>query len=769
MLRGVNNAAFDTADDSGQIGRFRLERRVGAGGMGVVYRAHDTKLNRPVAIKLIAAHKVDDASVRARFQREATALAALKHPHIALVYELGEENNQPFMAFEWIEGETLQAVLARHGRLPLLRALHILEQLSSALAYAHQQAVVHRDLKPSNILIGAGDQATLVDFGLAALSGSPTVTETGALLGTPRYMAPEQALGRSPDARTDQYSLALIAYEMLAGRGPFEDVDSTAMLYHQVHTPPQPISEVAPGLPPGIEAALERALSKEPERRFASLIEFWQALLSAAAGVTTSSQPGAALAAAGATVISGKFASAAKPSRRGIWSGLALIGGLVLLGSLAALAWPRLFPSPTQTITPTSPAGLAQVSQVETAPAVVTEALTGSLAAATEWFTPTGEISPTEELSETFSAPEPPYEAIWNQPGGEGAQRRFAVTPLVRLEPEPYWAYWLDWEAGTGAAAGDHLLALGSGGDRVTVLYSPNGEIVWETELGAPLAAAPGLFRFDDWNSYAYFDVIDDGLYAFDLDEGRLAWRLPRASLTDQYTSTFTVADNWMIYLATASGRLFAVYADSGEIAWETAFDDSFWQPPAVGRGQVFLAGDAQVLRALDMEGNWAWEQQIWGALLTPPVVLEGVGMVVVGTDSGSLHGFSTVRGVEIWQTWLGGEAAVPIRGLSADYNWVYVTLQDGRVLALDGVSGEVQWEQNLYTEVWLAPVNDGQTVLVPTAGGELVYLSAYDGSELSDWRIGFETPILATPLVVGEWVFVRTADALLALAPWVE
>ena len=195
------------------ISRFVILGDVARGGMGIVYRALDPALDRLVALKVLAPPLADDAVSRQRFNREATAVSRLKHPNLALVYEFGEHEGHPYIAFEWISGRTLRDILAETGRLPPQTALALLSQIAAALDYAHQRGIVHRDIKPANIIVNGengGDTATVVDFGLAWLATLPSITASGSFFGTPRYMAPEQISGAAIDQTADVYSLAFM-------------------------------------------------------------------------------------------------------------------------------------------------------------------------------------------------------------------------------------------------------------------------------------------------------------------------------------------------------------------------------------------------------------------------------------------------------------------------------------------------------------------------------------------------------------------------------
>ncbi|MCP5095077.1 MAG: protein kinase, partial [Chloroflexi bacterium] len=246
--------------------------------MGVVYRAFDPQRQQTVALKLLAPHLAHDEKALARFQREASSVANLQHPHIAVFYELGAHEERPFIVMEWVAGRTLKTALVEDGSISILRCQKMLKQLADALDHAHANGVVHRDLKPANIMVGADDRVTIVDFGVAWLEASPTITATGIILGTPLYMSPEQIKGQAMNGRSDQYSLAIIVYEMLTGQPPF-NVTSTPALYQQhLFEPPIPLSQHNRAFPKSLEFALNKALAKAPSGRFETVADFSDAM-----------------------------------------------------------------------------------------------------------------------------------------------------------------------------------------------------------------------------------------------------------------------------------------------------------------------------------------------------------------------------------------------------------------------------------------------------------------------------------------------------------
>jgi serine/threonine protein kinase len=258
----------------GRLGRYEVERLIGAGGMGVVFKGFDTELNRPVAIKVLAPHLAGSGAARRRFAREARAAAAIVHEHVVAIHDVESDAEPPFLVMQYIAGQSLQARLDRDGPLSLCEVLRIARQTASALAAAHEQGLVHRDIKPANILLEHDvDRTLLTDFGLARASDDASLTRSGHLPGTPHFMSPEQARGEAVDARSDLFSLASVLYAMCAGRPPFRAESSFGVLRRITDSEPRPLREINPEIPDWLCRLIERLHAKQPDDRYQSAAE----------------------------------------------------------------------------------------------------------------------------------------------------------------------------------------------------------------------------------------------------------------------------------------------------------------------------------------------------------------------------------------------------------------------------------------------------------------------------------------------------------------
>jgi eukaryotic-like serine/threonine-protein kinase len=356
-----------------QIGTYVIDSFLGRGGMGIVYRAFHPRLERWAAIKLLPPIG-SSSDARERFEREARAVARLRHRHILSVFDFGEYAGQPYMVVEYMPNGALDHRMPK-SPLTATQALALLRPLGEALDYAHQQGVLHRDVKPANIFLDSELQPVLADFGLAKMLGEQSLTATGMISGTPTHISPEQTMGKPLDAQSDLYSLAVIGYQVLAGRLPFQGEGMMDLLYAHVHTDVPLPTSFNPALPPAVDTVMVRALAKSPRQRYESAAELMGALEAAAAGrvderkrppsveiavaMPETEAPAAVPSAAG---LAGVDDDEPKPSQRRLW---AMVAGVVVLLIAAGAAYTELtrsggnpvtgiLPTPAVTHSPTT-------------------------------------------------------------------------------------------------------------------------------------------------------------------------------------------------------------------------------------------------------------------------------------------------------------------------------------------------------------------------------------------------------------------------------
>ena len=332
-----------------RLGRYLIKALLGRGGMAAVYRATDTILQRDIALKILYPQYSDDASLIERFKREAVTAASLEHPNIVPVYDVGEHDGMAFIAMKLLNGRSLQERLQEVGTLSLEELLTVVTAVAAALDYAHARGVIHRDIKPANIFLSQeseGSRPLLTDFGIAKQLDTPGLTTTGALIGTPDYMAPEQIAGRPVDARTDGYALGMLAFRCLTGRRAFEGSTQDVLLGHLYGQAPL-LSTLNPALPPGLDTVLAKALATNPNERFPSAGAFVTAVRQVAQAPTSPRAVSTASQRAAATIH----------------------GAITTPGSLTTTATPpSVTPPPLVTVAPNPPPVVALPPARRTAP-----------------------------------------------------------------------------------------------------------------------------------------------------------------------------------------------------------------------------------------------------------------------------------------------------------------------------------------------------------------------------------------------------------------
>jgi tRNA A-37 threonylcarbamoyl transferase component Bud32/dienelactone hydrolase len=269
LTKTIETPAYAVSTDSLIASKYKIVEEIGQGGMGIVYKAEDLRLKRHIALKFLPPHLMDSPELKERFLIEAQAAAALNHPNICVIHEVGESEERPYIAMEYVDGETLRDKL-RAGPLKPQEALDIAIQITSGLGEAHRKGIIHRDIKSANIMVTDKGQAKVMDFGLAKLRGGSSLTKSQTTLGTVAYMSPEQAQGEDVDSRTDLWSLGVVLYEMLTGELPFKGDRDVSVIYSIVHAEPRSLKIRKPPVPEELQQVVGRALKKKREARYAS-------------------------------------------------------------------------------------------------------------------------------------------------------------------------------------------------------------------------------------------------------------------------------------------------------------------------------------------------------------------------------------------------------------------------------------------------------------------------------------------------------------------
>jgi serine/threonine protein kinase len=318
--------------------RYELEELVGTGGMSSVYRAHDKLLERDVALKVLHEQFTADGDYVERFRREARSVAQLSHPNIVTVIDRGEQDGRQFIVFEYCDGENLKARIAREGPLPVRKAVELVVQIARALGFAHENGLIHRDVKPQNVLLYGDGETKVTDFGIArSQEVHGGLTQTGTVMGTSDYISPEQARGSRVDAQSDIYSLGAVLYEMLTGEVPFRGENFVSVALRHINEPVPSVRARRPDVPPRLDAAVQRAMAKDPRDRFGSMDELC-AELTASLGEPTTAPWGAETMVVAPQRRRRRRDPRPPADRPSVWPLIMLLAGLaVLAGILAAV------------------------------------------------------------------------------------------------------------------------------------------------------------------------------------------------------------------------------------------------------------------------------------------------------------------------------------------------------------------------------------------------------------------------------------------------
>jgi len=604
------------------IAGYWLEAPVGAGGMAAVFRARDERLNRLVALKILVPALAADAAFRRRFIAESRAAAAVDDPHIIPIYEAGEADGVLFIAMRFVVAGDLRGVLEREGPLPLDRAAGFLSPVASALDAAHRAGLVHRDVKPANILVDAQedrpDHVYLSDFGVSkGAVSSVSLTGAGQFLGTPDYSAPEQIQGLSVDGRADQYALACVAYEMLAGVVPFERDQGMAVLLAHLSSPPPSLGSRRPGLPAAADRVLARAMAKAPEKRYGSCRDFADSLREALGLPLYNSRSPASGPCHPQGEIAPPYAGSFRP-------------GVARAGTEAVSADPVA----AATLDDTVAAAINEVAAYEaatadpSAPAIREEIIRRPEA---------GRVTPISRLSRRAGR------AVVRRPKATAAIGIAVIGLVIAITIIPSaprtpgssgphvtvrsWVYPTGGEVNSIPVVVDGIVYVGSTNGNFYALDAANGHLRWSYPTGS-VESRPAVV-----GGVVYVGSGDLKVYALDAANGHLRW----SYLTGYWVDSGPAVADGVVYVGSDDHKVYALDAANGHLRWSYTTGDFVDSSPAVAGGVVYVGSDDTKVYALDAaNGHLRWSYTTGGDIYSSPTAAGGI--VYVGSTDGNLY-----------------------------------------------------------------------------------------------------------------------------------
>ena len=704
-----------------RVAGYKLEEQIGAGGMGVVFRARDERLQRRVALKILAPALAADEAFRHRFIRESRAAAAVDDPHIIPVFEAGEADGVLFIAMRYVPGGDVRTLIRQTGPLSPERALAIISPMASALDAAHSAGLVHRDVKPANMLLdarpGRPDHVYLSDFGLSkGVVTSVWSTRSGQFLGTPGYSAPEQIEGKPVDGRADQYSLACAAFEFLCGETPFPRDQVAAMIWAHMSEPPPALTSRRPGLPPAVDSVLARALAKPPADRYASCREFAD-LLREALGFAPY-DPGS--------------------------------GGIHQVGNPA--------PSPAQ-----HPPTIAILERPRPEPVIETLSDSDAVSVGNR---PDARPGSARELSGIVVAPtDVTAVALPNLPSPAPEPGIYSDHDTISAQPAQHDERTLADPGrrrvlvGLAAAAVAGLAAAGweirhlAGGSRPVTKSTPPasvqtvraGTLVWRFAAGAGIGSRPAIST-----GVVYFASDDDNVYAVDARHGTKLWSFRTGG---PVASSPAVVDG-VVYIGSQDSNVYALNAGNGTKLWEVPTGGQIDSSPAVSGGAAYIGSGDDSIYAVSAQGTKLSSFTTRGFVDSSPAITGGT--IYAASDDGYVYALSASNLADvIWSYDTGGP--VPFSSPTVSGGVVYIGSHDDNVYALTADHGTKLWSFPTGGPIDSSAAVAAGVVYIGSDDRNLYALAADDGKKL--WSFPTSGHVFSSPAVAAGVVYVGSDD----------
>jgi outer membrane protein assembly factor BamB/serine/threonine protein kinase len=738
------------------VGDYRLLRWLGGGGFGNVYLAEQVRDGQQVALKVLRVRLTRQDELRA-FINEARTMR-LRHPHIVPLLDFGlSREDTPFLVMEYAPRGTLRDCYPRGARVPLSQAVDYARQVGAALHYAHEQHLIHRDVKPENMLVREDGSILLSDFGIATVApSSSSLDGEQGMAGTVAYMSSEQLQGR-PRAASDQYALAVVIYEWLAGRLPFQGSAVEMAMQHAMQPPP-PLRALAPEIPAAVEAVIFKALAKDYRERFASMQEFISALQDASSGATFPRHPSAD--GAWPPIKESAPLSPLPPAR---FPPVAEHGGGAPSAAVQARITPiaRLAPETTPipshtmrtpepadqfhngtTLTPaneriSTPGRRRRASKGVTAILLVLGALL--IAGGSYGYSVLNTMRITALAHQQATATAAARAAAT-------AGVRATATATVKSAVDAYNAYVAQHgimfgfdAAHTSTNPFEHILSAANVSQLHQAWLAPVSAATADSVLSSPVVA----------NGVVYVGSVDDKLYAFDATTGQQRWAAP----TGGSISSSPAVIKGVVYVGSGDGKLYAFDAATGKQRWVAPTNNGIYSSPAVVNGVVYVSSDGKLYAFNAITGKQEWAASIGGQIsYSSPAVANRV--VYVGSDDGKLYAFDATTGQQRWVAPTGGQSA---SSPAVANGVVYVSSGDSKLYAFDAVTGH---------QKWAFPMSSSSGLYDPVVANGVVYVGAGDvGLDAFDpitrqvkWVAATSDPIASLPAVANGVVYVGSA-----------
>jgi eukaryotic-like serine/threonine-protein kinase len=653
------------------FGEYRLIQKLGGGSFSSVYLAEHTHEHSQVALKILQVPLNKREDFR-DFLNEARTIR-LRHPHIIPLLDFGlSRQDFPFLVMEYASGGTLRDRHPKGSQLPLSTIAEYVDQIASALQYAHDHRIIHRDVKPANMLLRADGTLLLSDFGIAKITESSTLMSIQPQIGTPAYMAPEQYQG-NPCFASDQYALAVVAYEWISGTCPFQGSEEWLAVQH-INAAPPSLQNFVPSLPPAVEQVIMKALAKVPEERFATVQEFAAALRLAvqqAAQQETDSQARTQEHPSSAEDGSMQIKPSSHQTRRKPRKKLLILGILLLVAIIiTALVINTVY------IKRETPLNANTVSRL-----------------VKKWTFHTG--------NRVYSSPKVVDGVVYV---GSSDKNMYAIDAR---SGQKKWTFLTDGAVSSSPEVVDGVVYVGSDDKNVYALDAQSGRKKWAFPTGGNVSSSPKVV-----NGIVYVGSGDKNMYAIDAQSGQTKWIFPTG---DAVYSAPKVKDG-VVYTGSWDFNVYALDARSGQKKWSFPTKNYVDSSPEVVDGVVYIGSWDFNVYALDAKsGKQKWAFQTKELVSSSPAVVDGV--VYIGSEDGNVYALDARSGQQKWAFFTGFKVDLSI---TARDGVVYASSEDGNLYALDAQSGQKKWAFPKGGSMWSSPAVVNNVVYVGSEDGNV-------------------------------------------------